>query len=126
MDGSYRNTDFMSIGNPIPMPDKLAGMESVGDRVKQVRKERKLDQGPLAKKAKMAQNSLSDLETGKTKETPQIVKLAVALGVSAYWLDSGKGPKKLGELEQSILELDERDQQAVIDLIGVLRARRAA
>lgn len=125
MEGFYRNTDYLSIGTPIQMSDKMSAMETVGDRVRKVRKERKWDQTKLAKKAEMAQNSLSDLETGKTKETPQIVKLALALGVSAYWLDSGKGPKKLGELEQSILELDEHGQQTIMDMVGVLKRRAA-
>lgn len=126
MPSVYRNTDFLSIGNPIQMPAKLAPMETLGDRVRQVRKERGWKQPELAKRAKVAQSSISELETGTAKKSLDTVRLAVTLGVSAYWLDSGKGPKKLGELEQAILELDERDQQAVVDLIGVLRKRRAA
>lgn len=126
MSDFYRNTDFLSIGNPIERAIKLTAMETVGDRVRQARNEHGWSQKKLAKKAKMSQSSLAELEGGDSKESVHIVRLALALERSAYWLDSGKGSKKLGEVEQALLELNDGDQKVILEMIRALRAARAA
>lgn len=101
-------------------------METLGDRVRQARNEHRWTQAKLAKKAKMSQSTLAELEKGDSKESVHIVRLALALERSAYWLDSGKGPKTLGEVEQAMLELNDADQRVIMDMIRALGARRAA
>lgn len=64
---------------------------SIGSRIKEARKAAKLTQKELAKKVGMAQASLSELETGESQSTTLVASLAAALGVSALWLETGKG-----------------------------------
>ncbi|AWL03381.1 peptidase S24 [Massilia oculi] len=73
------------------VPDDNTGM-SIGTRVKQARKAAKLTQIELAKKSNLKQSSISDLEVGKSQGTTNLASLAAALGVSALWLETGKGP----------------------------------
>jgi transcriptional regulator with XRE-family HTH domain len=66
-----------------------------GERLKAARKAAKMSQAALARRSGISQPSLSDFEGGKylsSKLTPQI---ADALGVSAIWLATGKGPMRL-------------------------------
>lgn len=122
----YRNTDIMSIAVPIGKIIRLVDMSAVGDRVRQLRKERGWTQTELAKRAKIAQSSVAELETKPNRGSRYIVKIAVALGVSAYWLDSGKGPKKLDDVTLEILDLHESELDVALAMIRMIRARRAA
>lgn len=65
---------------------------SIGTRIKEARRAAKLTQKALAQKVGMAQGSLSELETGESQGTTMIASFAAALGVSALWLETGKGP----------------------------------
>lgn len=87
-----------SIGTPISnvnrysdslRPDNI-GM-SIGSRIKEARRAKKLTQKELASKVGMTQGSLSELETGESKGTTMIASFAAALGVNALWLETGKG-----------------------------------
>lgn len=72
------------------MPNDNIGM-SIGSRIKEARRAAKLTQKELAKKVGMAQASLSELETGESQGTTLIASFAAALGVSALWLETGRG-----------------------------------
>lgn len=81
------------IGHPIGMA--LESLQSFGLRLRYAREElRKLKQTPLAKLASITQPSLSDLETGATKEVsgPVLIALAKALKVRPEWLITGDEP----------------------------------
>jgi transcriptional regulator with XRE-family HTH domain len=86
--GSYpvvnRNSD-LNIGDNYAM--------NVGERVRQARKEKGMTQGDLASKVGIRQPTLSELEKGESNSTAHIAKLAAALGVSALWLETGRGQK---------------------------------
>lgn len=98
---------------------------TVGERVRQVRQERGWTQAELAKRAKIAQSSVSELERGDSRGSAYIVDIAVALGVSPFWLNSGKGRREMTKLERDYFgELSEREQQAVQDYIKFLIDRR--
>jgi transcriptional regulator with XRE-family HTH domain len=101
-------------------------MTALGDRVRQVREERGWTQTELAKRAKIPQSSISTLESGQTKGSPHIVEIALALGVSVYWLRSNRGPKSLTQWQQLGLDLTEPEQQAVQAYIQFLRAGKVA
>lgn len=64
---------------------------SIGTRIREARKSAKLTQAQLATKVGMKQGTLSELETGESAGTTLIASLAAALGVSAFWLETGKG-----------------------------------
>lgn len=66
---------------------------NIGDRVRIARKEKQLTQGQLAAKVGIRQPTLSDLENGESTSTTYLATIAAALGVSALWLETGKGPK---------------------------------
>lgn len=69
---------------------------TIGQRIKQERKARKLTQVELAKASKVQQSTIADLERGRTSGTPSTPQIAQALGVNAYWLATGKGQKEPG------------------------------
>lgn len=66
---------------------------TVGERLAQARRERKLTQPQLAKLAGVRQPTISDLERGRSHGSKHVATLAAALGVSALWLERGQGPK---------------------------------
>jgi len=72
-----------AVGNNIGM--------SIGNRLKQARKAAKLTQMELAARSTLKQSTISDLEVGKSQGTTYLASLAAALGVSALWLETGKG-----------------------------------
>ncbi len=81
-----RNTDVFQVEN--------IGM-SIGSRIREARKNAGLTQKQLCSKVGMAQGSLSELETGASIGTTNIATLANALGVSALWLETGRGEANL-------------------------------
>jgi phage repressor protein C with HTH and peptisase S24 domain len=115
-----------SIGTPILsvnrytdlMPADNIGM-SIGSRIKEARKAAKLTQKELATKVGMAQASLSELETGESQSTTLVASLAAALGVSALWLETGKGQMGEGSATNHAVK-------DVLELIpGAMRVRAA-
>lgn len=68
-----------------------------------------MSQAALAKAAGIKQPSVSELESGETKEIsgPTLIAIAGALKVRPEWLVSGKGPMDAGEFET--LAPDERE-----------------
>jgi transcriptional regulator with XRE-family HTH domain len=68
---------------------------SIGARVREARKAAKLTQQQLAAKVGIQQSTLSELENGESAGTGYVATMAAVLGVSALWLETGKGPQKL-------------------------------
>lgn len=72
-------------------------METMGERMKARRLEKEIES--VAELARLAggisRSALSQLENGITKELSyrNTIAVAIALGVNADWLASGKGPK---------------------------------
>jgi len=67
-------------------------VESFGDRIKQRRLELKLSQHELAKRAKVSQGTIAQIETGLSQSSAKIIDLATALNVSPEWLLYGRNP----------------------------------
>lgn len=122
----YRKSDTHAIGKTIGNVIKLVDMSALGDRVRQVRLERGWTQKELARRARIPQSSVSTLETGGQKGSPHIVEVALALGVSVYWLRSNKGPKILTRWQEIGLDLSEPEQDAVAAYIQFIRAGKVA
>lgn len=87
----------------------LDALDTLGLRLRHARKElRKLTQPQLASAAGIKQPSLSELETGETKEIsgPVLIALARALRVRPEWLVTGEEPIESGP---ATLRSDERE-----------------
>lgn len=67
-------------------------METFGDRVLRLRKERKLTQVKLAQKSGLQQSDISKIEHGTISETTKILGLARELQCDPEYLLSGKRP----------------------------------
>lgn len=88
----------------------MPGLDTVGLRIRYARKDlRKLTQPQLATAAGIKQPSLSELETGETKEISgsTLIALSKALRVRAEWLMTGELPIEADP--GAALKDDERD-----------------
>lgn len=110
-------------------------MASVGERIKQRRKELKISQADLARRVGISQATLSQLESNGSHSTREIARLAAALGVTALWLADGKGSEhdshapaliqpeapsqRVLKLAQTLALLPEEKLKAVSILLGV-------
>lgn len=79
------------MSTPIPREHRRQ-LETLGNRVAAVRKERKLSQAELARLAGVAPGTIGNLESGTRKAPRELLALADALGISPQWLKTGKGP----------------------------------
>lgn len=68
------------------------------DRLRERRKALGLSQKQLAKKAKVSQTTISDIERDRNKGSSEIAALAHALQCSALWLAEGRGKPPVGEI----------------------------
>ena len=67
-------------------------MESINDRVKQVRKKQGLTQKDFGKYIGMKSNSISDIENGKNSVTDSVFRLICSVyNVNESWLRTGEG-----------------------------------
>lgn len=85
-------------------------LDTVGLRIRHARKEmRKMTQPQLAAASGIKQPSLSELETGETKEIsgPVLISIAKALRVRPEWLVTGELP--IGSDASAALTNDERE-----------------
>lgn len=73
-------------------------MKTLGKRIEYHRKLNKLSQDKLGKLVGLDQTVISKLERGDMLETTKIGRLAKALMVNAFWLETGEGSKEIGAL----------------------------
>lgn len=88
----------------------MSDLTSLGLRLRHARRERgNMSQAALAKAAGIKQPSVSELESGETKEIsgPTLIAIAGALKVRPEWLVNGKGA--MNEDEFGNLAQDERE-----------------
>lgn len=72
-------------------------MNTIGSRIRRVRKEKKLTQAQLASMVGISQSTLAELESGESKmpSSETLMGLAKQLGISQAWIMTGKD----GEIE---------------------------
>lgn len=75
-------------------------METLGDRLKEIRIKRKHTQGSLAQLSGVPQQTIQAIESQRIKETRHLMRLAKALRINPEWLSTGEG-----EMERSYLEV---------------------
>lgn len=61
------------------------------DRLRKARIEKNISQVELGRLTGESQSKIAALESGRNKKPTNTVQLAEILGVSAYWLETGKG-----------------------------------
>ena len=61
------------------------------DRLRKARIEKNISQVELGRRTGESQSKIAALESGRNKKPTNTVQLAEILGVSAYWLETGKG-----------------------------------
>lgn len=66
---------------------------TLADRLRDARRAKGMTQPQLAQASGVAQNTISDLETGKSQGSTSLAEIADALGVNATWLSTGKGAR---------------------------------
>lgn len=75
-------------------------MTTIGERIKEARKEKGLRPVELAKKIGVTRAAVGAWESGKTKRIlgENLLKIATALDVKPDWLETGKGEKHWQEV----------------------------
>ncbi|WP_037585846.1 XRE family transcriptional regulator [Stenoxybacter acetivorans] len=79
-------------------------MSDIGHRIKKRREEIELSQAELARRSKVSQGTIAQLETGRNQSSAKIVELSYALGVSPEWLLYGKNTPTIPERSTNIIE----------------------
>ena len=69
-------------------------MTTFGERLKAEREAQDISRQALADMTKIGYSTIAEIERGGMKSSTKTPTLAAALGVSATWLETGKGPKK--------------------------------
>lgn len=69
---------------------------TLADRLRDARRAKGLSQTVLAQRSGVGQNTISDLETGKSQGSTQLVQIAEQLEVRAAWLATGRGARLPG------------------------------
>lgn len=84
-------------------------MDTLGKRVTHARELKGLTQLELAKRVGVSAQTINFVENGRNKGTKHLLAIAKALGVSATWLDSGKG--SMTEVSLRPIEVWEDEEQ---------------
>lgn len=67
-------------------------MESVGERIKKIRKDRKLTQKAFAEQLKMSENYIWQIEKGDREPSDKVLRLICSIyNVDEIWLQTGTG-----------------------------------
>lgn len=85
---------------------------SIGNRIRQIRKDRKLSQEALALRAGISQGTIGQLENNPAQSSKHLPAIARALGVSVDWLETGTGPIER-QKKSAIVPADSRDFIAI-------------
>ena len=101
---------------------------TIGQRIRALRKEKKLSQEQLAEKVWISTTHMSHIENGSTKlSLPVLVDLAAALGVSTNEILSGQGTESRGEDYAQVKEiLDSCTEKQLRILTEIVRSAKAA
>lgn len=91
---NYRHPVFFSQHNTVSDAYQTIDMQTLSERLKEVRNEKGLTQEELRVKAGLKRQSIiGGLESSDQKTSSYLPQIAEALGVRALWLATGKGPK---------------------------------
>jgi phage repressor protein C with HTH and peptisase S24 domain len=86
---SYVNRQTSELQSPVSLYSR--DMATLAERIRQCREALGISQGELAKRVGIKQQSIGDLESGKTRGTKHLLGIAKALGQTPEWLETGVG-----------------------------------
>lgn len=107
----------MTAANPSNMPPaglrpaNAPDLETLGARIRYMRKVLSISQTELAKRANITQPVISELESDKARTSGHTASIANVLGVNAYWLETGRD-------EMPNFRDDSLDEDIVIPVIS--------
>ena len=82
-------------------------MEEIKDRIKKIRKEKKMTQEDFSKKLGLARNSIANYEIGRREPTNAIiVSICREFDVNEEWLRTGEG--------EMFIQIPEEDETAAL------------
>ncbi|NJC47348.1 UNVERIFIED_ORG: phage repressor protein C with HTH and peptisase S24 domain [Xanthomonas campestris] len=90
---------------------------TIGDRIKQARLSRGMTRPQLSEAAGVKYPTLAGIENNDQTGTTQLPALAEALNVNVRWLQTGKGPRDLGDPDQA--ESDWADVTGYSQAVGL-------
>lgn len=82
---------------------------SLAERLIEAREERGWNKAELRRRSKIkSPSTITELESGKRTESPQLPVIAEALGVEIIWLQHGRGPKYRNTIEVQARRVNEQ------------------
>ncbi|MBO9647382.1 MAG: helix-turn-helix transcriptional regulator [Variovorax sp.] len=91
----------------------ITTVNTLADRISWARERRGLTQTALAKMAGVSQGTIGNLESGTRRSPRALVSIAMVLGVSPLWLESGKGPRESADSKDAADFIHEFDAKLV-------------
>ena len=99
-------------------------MDSIGFRIKTLRKEEQLTQKDFAKRLLISQSYLSGLENGNEVPTSKLLKLiCLEFGINEEWLNNGTGDMYDEVYENDRLYSSDIFQSALLQIMTVLTTK---
>ncbi len=98
--------------------------ETVGKRIKEVRKQKGMSQDELAERADLSSQYISQIETGRKKGSlPTYNKLAKALGVSIDELTGSisEGSKVLSDVDLILQDCSKEERELLVEVLRVVK-----
>ncbi|MCQ4165115.1 helix-turn-helix domain-containing protein [Tahibacter harae] len=95
-------------------------MTSIGERVRAERKLQGMSRQDLARATGMGYSTLAELENGRMRSTTKLHAIADALAVSAAWLETGRGTKRVDAAEFLASQLTRFDDATMAQAIDLL------
>ena len=99
---------------------------TMGERISQRRKEKKLTQEQLAETIGVSLQTISNIECGKKGAKPEnIAKICISLEATAdYILLGKKSENQMKNIIKIISELSEREYRAIEEILDIMQSNR--
>src|SRR5687768_14784160 len=99
-------------------------MSTLAERMKWARDRLAWSQPELAKRARVAQGTIGNLEAGTRQRPRDLLTIAQVLGVHPQWLEDGTGPRLIGETNGAEGSLSAADLALLADFYELLPEER--
>lgn len=98
-------------------------MNTLAERVKEMRRRQGWTQAELAAKAKVAQQTISNIERGRVRSARDLVKIARALGVTADYLAGSASEEFVEDIYNLVMSLPPDRREDVLVMLRTLAKR---